>query len=177
MSLVSSIHMPHWKENRGEKRLWKYSPFLPLYQRTMKERQKRKCFRVWGFFLFQERKVKPVENETCTASCALVQPVGTTKGQVLLVKQFHMPGPFYNIKKCYLLNKCTNMLLNLLEHSFCCISLNEKWGKWQCFLCSKSTWFAGWRGLGAFPSATLPAGMLISKVNLLGCSYRKEQDQ
>lgn len=51
-----------------------------------------------------------MENETCTASCALVQPVGTTKGQVLLVKQFHMPGPFYNIKKCYLLNKCTNVV-------------------------------------------------------------------
>lgn len=28
------------------------------------------------------------------------------------------------------------MSLNLLEHSFCCVSLNEQWGKWQCFLCN-----------------------------------------
>lgn len=68
------------------------------------------------------------------------------------------------------------MLLNLLEHSFCCISLNEQWGKFLVF--GKSTWFAaGWRGLAVFPSATLPAGMLISKVNLFGCSFWKEQDQ
>lgn len=32
------------------------------------------------------KNIKTVENETCIASCALVQPVVTSKGQVLLVK-------------------------------------------------------------------------------------------
>lgn len=44
------------------------------------------------FFLLKKKKkenhekIKTSENEMCTASGALVQPVVTTKGQVLLVK-------------------------------------------------------------------------------------------
>lgn len=63
--------------------------------------------------------------------CSLYVPL---RVKCFLSRQFLMPGPFHNVKRCYLLNKCTNMLLNLLEHSFCCLSLNEQWEKWQCSL-------------------------------------------
>lgn len=61
----------------------KIFPIFAIVTRNNEGEAKKEILQGLGFFLFHKRKLKTVENETWKASCALV---GTTKGQVLLVK-------------------------------------------------------------------------------------------
>lgn len=62
-------------------------PLLPLQLGRRNEKESRKNEMLWSFFPYKKLlNIKTVKNKMCTAPCAVVQPVVTTKGQVLLVK-------------------------------------------------------------------------------------------